>query len=75
MRLDSLGLMSIWPVDDDVLRVALLEFVPLLVREDVEIQIVERRDVLIDARLAALTSLCLPRERQDAGKNECDDEY
>src|SRR3989440_4972865 len=47
--LDVLGdpsrLMTVWPGDDDVLRVTLLEPVPLLITEDVEVEHIERLEV------------------------------
>src|SRR2546426_3451736 len=37
--------MTVWPSDDDVLRVTLLEPVPLLITKDVEVEDIERLEV------------------------------
>src|SRR5207245_8036822 len=42
---DPSCLMAVWPGDDDVLRVTLLEPVPLLITEDVEVEHIERLEV------------------------------
>src|SRR5207302_7375038 len=45
---DSFCLVTVWPGDDDVLRVTLLEPVPLLITEDVEVEHIERLEVGFD---------------------------
>jgi len=42
---DPSCLMTVWPGDDDVLRVTLLEPLPLLITEDVEVEHIERLEV------------------------------
>src|SRR3989454_11106348 len=42
---DPSCLMTVWPGDDDVLRVTLLEPVPLLITKDVEVEDIERLEV------------------------------
>src|SRR5438132_7141558 len=42
---DPSCLMTVWPSDDDVLRMTLLEPIPLLITEDVEVEHIERFEV------------------------------
>jgi hypothetical protein len=45
---------AVGPVDDDVVVVALVEVDPLLVREGVEVEVVEGREVLCGPPIAGL---------------------
>src|SRR5437867_10352436 len=47
---DPFGFMAVWPGDDDVLCVALLESVPFLIAKDVEVEHVERLEVLFNSQ-------------------------
>ncbi|RKH98444.1 hypothetical protein D7Y15_39675 [Corallococcus sp. AB030] len=68
MHVDALRLVAVRPVDDDVLRVAVLEPVPLLVGEHIEVQRVERGQVRVLLRLFLLIALQLLLLRAGAGE-------
>src|SRR5260370_26843250 len=42
---DPSGLVAVWPGDNNVLRMTLVEPVPFLIAEDIEVEHVERREL------------------------------
>src|SRR5260370_34058180 len=52
---DPSGLVAVWPGDNNVLRVTLVEPVPFLIAEDVEVEHVERLEVGFNGGRLGLT--------------------
>src|SRR5258708_20196673 len=52
--IDPSGLMTVWPGDNDVLRVTLVQPVPFLIAEDVEVEHVKRLEVGLNGRRLSL---------------------